>query len=223
MRLLALEVQAFLRERGIAAGLALIFLAGLYATEHGRRVIAVQRDVLASVPAMQGEHLQKMLAMHDTADGPGNLLYYLNFFTAHQPSRFAPVSLGLRDVQPFNLKVRMLALEGQLYDTDIQNPAALALGNFDLAFLLVLLYPLLVIAFTHNVLSAEQESGTWALVAAVSASRRISNKRASISPGSAATRSAARTWRLISDCGWKRGSWRALRAAGGRRSIRLAR
>jgi ABC-2 type transport system permease protein len=163
LRFIRLEMKNFLSGRGALAGLFVIFLAGLYAIEHGRRVIAAQQSVIAATPKMQREHLDKMLAQHATPD-PMNALYYINFFTTHEPSRFAPLSIGLRDVNPFNLKVRILALEGQLYDSDINNPATLALGNFDLAFLLVFLYPLLIIAFTHNTLSAEKEQGTWTLV-----------------------------------------------------------
>lgn len=162
-RLLQLELKNFLAGRAVMAGLLVMFLAGLYAIEHGRRVIAAQQNVIAASPQMQREHLEKMVAQHATPD-PLNTLYYLNFFTTHEPSRYAPLSIGLRDVNPFNLKVRMLTLEGQLYDGDISNPATLALGNFDLAFLLVFLYPLLIIAFTHNTLSSEQEQGTWPLL-----------------------------------------------------------
>jgi len=169
-RFLQLELKNFLAGRAALTGLIVIFLAGLYAIEHGRRVIAAQQNVIAATPEMQREHLQKMLAQHADPSGPGNALYYINFFTVHEPSRLAPLSLGLRDVNPFNLKVRMLTLEGQLYDSDISNPATLALGNFDLSFLLVFLYPLLIIAFTHNTLSAEQEQGTWNLICSQSVS-----------------------------------------------------
>lgn len=162
-RFLQLELKNFLAGRAVMAGLLVMFLAGLYAIEHGRRVIAAQQNVIAQTPAMQREHLEKMVAQHATPD-PLNTLYYLNFFTTHEPSRYAPLSIGLRDVNPFNLKVRLLTLEGQLYDGDISNPATLALGNFDLAFLLVFLYPLLIIAFTHNTLSSEQEQGIWPLL-----------------------------------------------------------
>jgi ABC-2 type transport system permease protein len=162
-RFLQLEPKNFLAGRGVLIGLLVIFLAGLYALEHGHRVIAAQQNVIAATPALQQSHLEKMIAQHATPD-PLNTLYYLNFFTTHEPSKFAPLSLGLRDVNPFNLKIRILTLEGQLYDGNISNPATLALGHFDLAFLLVFLYPLLIIAFTHNTLSSEQEQGIWPLL-----------------------------------------------------------
>jgi ABC-2 type transport system permease protein len=74
------------------------------------------------------------------------------------------MSLGQRDLQPFNLKVRLLALHGQLYDSDVTNPLLAAFGSFDLAFVLVFIVPLFVIALTHNVWSAERELGTWSLI-----------------------------------------------------------
>lgn len=165
-RFVQLEAKNILAARGVATGLILMLLAGLYAIELGHRIIGRQRAVLAASPVLQQEHLRKTLALHggSPTEGPGNLLYYLNHFTGREPSRFAPVSIGLRDVNPYNLKVHMLALEGQLYDAEIGNPEAQALGNFDLTFLLVFLYPLLIIAFTHNTLSVERESGTWDLI-----------------------------------------------------------
>ena len=185
-RFLQLEIKNFLAGRAVGAGLLVIFLAGLYAVEHGRRAIDAQRRVLAATPQMQGEHLDKTLALHAAPD-PANAIYYLNFFTMHAPSRYAPLSVGLRDVNPFNLKIRMLTLEGQLYDGDISNPATLALGNFDLAFLLVFLYPLLLIAFMHNALSAEQELGTWNLIRSQPVSpRRVLALKAAIRFGAAA-------------------------------------
>jgi ABC-2 type transport system permease protein len=59
----------------------------------------------------------------------------------------------------------MLAVEGQLYDTELTNPITLLSGNLDISFVFIFLLPLLVIALTFNVLSAEQESGVWAFVA----------------------------------------------------------
>lgn len=161
-----LELKNFLAGRGVVAALLLLLAAGMAATEQGRRTIAAQRDVLASSPGLEQEHRSKMRALHEgkPADGPGNLLYYLNLFTERHPSAYAPLAVGLRDLAPYNLKVRMLALEGQLYNAETGNPETQLLGNFDLAFLLGLLYPLAIIAFLHNVISAEQESGTWAMV-----------------------------------------------------------
>lgn len=167
-RILLLEMKNFLSGRGVIAGLVLLAAAGLYAIAQGNQVIEQQRRALAAAPRLAAEHRETLLAMHagKTEEGPGGLLYYLHFSTVREPSRLAPLAVGLRDLHPYNLRVRLLALEGQLYDGDIANPAVLALGNFDVAFLLVFCYPLLVIAFLHNTLSAEQESGAWRMLCA---------------------------------------------------------
>ncbi len=173
IRLATLELKNFLAGRGVAAALALICAAGMVAIEHGRRTIAGQEAILAASPQTESAHLDKLLRLHSAslATSPGEILYYRNFFTRREPSQYAPVALGLRDVTPFNLKVRILALEGQLYDSEIANPEAQALGNFDLAFLLGFLYPLLIVSFLHNVLSTELESGTWNLLSSLPFSR----------------------------------------------------
>lgn len=161
-----LELKNFLAGRGVVAALVLMFAAGIAAIEHGRRTIESQRAVISESPRLEAEHRRKMIALHQgaEAEGPGNLLYYLGFFTVREPSPFAPLAVGLRDVTPYNLKVRMLTLEGQIRDSEIGNPEAQALGHFDLTFLLSFLYPLLIAAFLHDTLSSERESGTWDLI-----------------------------------------------------------
>ena len=45
------------------------------------------------------------------------------------------------------------ALEGQKYDANLTNPANLLLGNLDFSFVLIYLFPLLIIAFTYNIIA----------------------------------------------------------------------
>jgi ABC-2 type transport system permease protein len=96
----------------------------------------------------------------------GDQLYYLTFHTRHHPSSWAPLAVGQRDQRAFNLKVRILALQGQLYDGEITSPLLAALGALDFAFVLVVLTPLVVIALLHDLVSGEREDGTWGLVRA---------------------------------------------------------
>ena len=55
--------------------------------------------------------------------------------------------------------------EAQRFDTDLVNPSSLHAGNLDLAFVILFLFPLLVIVLTFNLIAEETESGTWKLVA----------------------------------------------------------
>lgn len=68
------------------------------------------------------------------------------------------------------LKVKMLAIEGQLYDSELTNPLTLLVGNLDASFVFIFLFPLLIIAFTYNAISEEQENGVWKIVRTTSES-----------------------------------------------------
>ncbi|UOQ69257.1 ABC transporter permease [Hymenobacter volaticus] len=84
----------------------------------------------------------------------------------HHPTAWASLSLGQRDVNPYYVKLRLLGLQGQLYASENVNPTKALNGNFDLAFVLVYLFPLLVIALSFNLLSSEREQGILTLLLA---------------------------------------------------------
>ena len=164
MTIVRLEYAQLLRSRAVVTGVLLLAAAGAFAIAHGRSVIAGQQHAIAASAALQREQHQAILGVVPPTAIAGDQAYYLRFFTAHEPSAWAPVSIGQRDVQPFNLKVRLLSIHGQLYDAELNNPLLSAFGNFDLAFVLVFLVPLVSIALTYNLWSSERELGTWDLV-----------------------------------------------------------
>jgi ABC-2 type transport system permease protein len=164
LRVLALESKLAIRGLAVPLGAAAIVLAGVCALWHGRVVIDRQRAALAEAPRLQQEEHRRILGPLDPTANAGDQLYYLSFHTVREPSAWAPLAVGQRDVHAFNLKVRILALHGQLYDMDLGNPLLATLGQFDLAFVLVVLAPLLVIAFTFGAYSDEVAHGTWILV-----------------------------------------------------------
>lgn len=159
-----LEAAQLLRNRAVVIGVAVLLATGIAALQHGSGVIARQREALAHSPALQQEQHRAILDVQPPSAVAGDQAYYLQFFTRHEPSPWAPLSIGQRDVHAFNLKVRMLSIHGQLYDADLTNPLLTAFGNFDLAFVLVFLIPLLAIAVTFDLWSSERELGAWDLV-----------------------------------------------------------
>ena len=141
-----------------------LIAAGVYGMFYGKSVIEKQNQIIRQIPQLQAEHTRKQIKLN--ADELSNLLYYHQFSTVHQPSAWAAFSIGQRDTNPFNVKVRLLTLEGQLYDSEFSNPKNLLYGNFDLAFVIVFLFPLVIIALCHNLISAEQENGVWNMLRA---------------------------------------------------------
>ena len=164
LRLLRLELLLLLRGRAVIVGIALILAAGIFGLVHGHTVIARQQAAIARSASLQDEEHRRILAPVAPTANAANQLYYLYFHTVREPSAWAPVAIGQRDVQAFNLKVTTRALQEQLYNAEFGNPLLAAFGNFDLAFVFVVLAPLLVIAMTFNVFSGERELGTWDLL-----------------------------------------------------------
>ncbi len=162
-KVLILEAKNFLLSRTVLMCAIALLLFGCYGFYHGSRVISRQQQTIDSVPMVQRQHLQEIVE-HGTGKPVGTTAYYPFFYTTNPASPWAGFSIGQRDVNPFSLKVKMLAIEGQLYDSELTNPLTLLVGNLDASFVFIFLFPLLIIAFTYNALSEEQENGVWKIV-----------------------------------------------------------
>lgn len=79
------------------------------------------------------------------------------------PTAFAATAIGQSDLNPPYIKVSADNKESFALNEEIENPGNLLIGNFDLAFVVVFLLPLLIIALSYNLLSAEHEQGTLAI------------------------------------------------------------
>jgi ABC-2 type transport system permease protein len=83
---------------------------------------------------------------------------------ALDPTPLAVLAVGQSDLLPYYLKVNTGGRQGVLRGDEIENPSNLLTGRFDLAFVIVVLFPLLILALSYNMLSGEREDGTLALV-----------------------------------------------------------
>jgi ABC-2 type transport system permease protein len=79
------------------------------------------------------------------------------------PAPLAALAVGQSDLLPYYFRMTTDARETVLAATEIENPHRLLAGRFDLAFVLIYLYPLLILALTYNLLSGEKEQGTLVL------------------------------------------------------------
>jgi len=80
-----------------------------------------------------------------------------------EPKPLAALAFGQLDILPYYGKVNMTSVQ-PLRDNALDNPFLQMVGSFDLAFVLVWIVPLFVIAFGYNMLSSEKELGTYALL-----------------------------------------------------------
>ncbi len=164
--LLHYEWRHFRAARGLVLLTSLLLVVGLYGIYYGTTEVARQRRHLAELPALTRHSEAELRRKFAGPADAGEIGYYHYTFARHQPSPWASLALGQRDVNPYYLKLRLLGLQGQLYASENVNPTKVLSGNFDLAFVLVYLFPLLIIALCFNMLSHERELGILPLLLA---------------------------------------------------------
>jgi ABC-2 type transport system permease protein len=79
------------------------------------------------------------------------------------PAPLAALSIGQSDLLPFYFKVTSDTKQNVTAGAELENPHRLLAGRFDLAFVFIYLYPLLILAICYNLISGEKEQGTLAL------------------------------------------------------------
>jgi len=161
--MLSLLFKNFIRSKGTKIGLLFLFLIGFISLLIGKQFQEKQSQNITEAAVYQKEHIARNAAFHK--DEIGLLLYYIKFSLVNKTFPINSLAIGQRDVNPSIQSVTIRGLEAQKYDSELNNPSNLLLGNIDFSFILVYLFPLLIIAFTYNIVSEEKESGTWKIVA----------------------------------------------------------
>ncbi len=173
VRLLKLDMLRTTRARGVSVAMLLLLGMGIYGAWRGGQ----GRDSAASSGAAAQtafeDQLEYLLARYPPSTEVAEMLYYLAFPAVQPSMSLAALAQGRTEVETTDMRIRLLALEGQLYEHETVNPRLAAAGDLDLAFLLVALLPLFVIAVTYNVTSGERERGTWNLVRLFAPPRRL--------------------------------------------------
>lgn len=158
---------------------ALILVAAVgYAFVNGQSWINKQRQAVHAAQTEESVRLQELkdklarinaggLAPAKAFENPANAYWVGNRHAATYavlpPTAFAATAIGQSDLNPPYVKVSSDNKESFALNEEIENPGNLLIGNFDLAFVVVFLLPLLIIALSYNVLSAEHEQGTLAV------------------------------------------------------------
>ncbi|MBC7896712.1 MAG: ABC transporter permease subunit, partial [Cytophagaceae bacterium] len=80
------------------------------------------------------------------------------------PASLAAFAVGQSDLYPYYTRVSTRTKQTFIVNDEIENPVNLLAGRFDLAFVVIYLLPLLILALSYNIVSAEREQGTLDLV-----------------------------------------------------------
>lgn len=156
--------KSFFRTKIFLISLVLLLTVGVISILIGKQYLVKQEKTIAAAQVYQEESIKKNVEYH--SEDLGLLLYYLRFTLTKKPENISAISIGQSDVNPLLQAVTIRGLEGQKYDTDFENPSLLMSGNLDLGFVIIYLFPLVLIAMTFNLYSEEKEWGTWRILAA---------------------------------------------------------
>jgi ABC-2 type transport system permease protein len=176
-RILRHEWRALSADATLWAVIAIFAAAIGYGVWNGTRWASFQKSALASAAAEEHERYGRLRAQVAALSAPGAKIS--PFADPRSPSNvggrlgpryamlppgpLAPLAIGQSDLLPYYFKVSTDARENIIAATEIENPNRLLSGRFDLAFVIIFLYPLLILALSYNMLSSEQEQGTLAL------------------------------------------------------------
>lgn len=166
------ELRLFLRQRLALPLLLLMFALSAASVWAGMAEVSHQRDVIARIQPEQAADVAAVAAWVSKDGDPGNAAYYTYHATWDSPSDLAFAALGQRDGAPYVLRVRALALEGQIHESENYNAEMALPGRFDWAFVLIYLAPLFLIVLLHDLKSGEREAGRLTLLGVMARSER---------------------------------------------------
>lgn len=177
LALVRYDLRALLRERGTLLLLAAALLLALYGLFEGARF---QRHAQAARHAAAAQELGARAAARDLAtryfanpEAPefAGLRYYRTpidvrgyAFREHVGFASLPalpgaaLAIGEADIRPSTVRVRAESMESVRTAAEIEHPARLASGRYDLTFFVVYLWPLVLLSLSASVLTQDRES-----------------------------------------------------------------
>jgi len=141
--------------------------------EEGERA-RMRRDTeaYAARVAASGAPYEFAMVRHSPGKGPpqgtnaGAVGAETAAFVALPPTGLAALAIGQSDVQLNYLPVRMGTTLEMIKQVEIENPVNLQTGPLDVAFVIIFLLPIFILAMTYDLLSSEKERGTLAMILA---------------------------------------------------------
>jgi len=172
------ELKFTLKDRVVLVTLIAVALLSSFSVVNGIKESNSEKATIKRVTNLVNEDRQYNLAKQTDAGGAA---YYAFHFTYDAPSSLAFVARGVRDDLPWKHRIRMLALEGQIYETDSGNPELSKIGKLDFAFVAAFLLPLLSILLLYDLRAVEVRNSRWEFLSVININgREILRQRAAL-------------------------------------------
>ncbi len=159
--------------------MVVVFGAGVYGIFFGKFEIDRQKDRIIEVKNFERQKFDSLLVWarldtsiasnkerYEQAVSPNGVGWAVHFAYAvpNDPAPTSGLCLGQRDLYPAYYRITMTDLARQMNVGELANPMKLLTGNFDLSYVIVFLFPLLVVALFYDLYAKEKEEGTLALL-----------------------------------------------------------
>lgn len=179
LHILTFEWKTLLRSNTLKVLLLVVFGAGVYGIYFGKFEVDKQEARISQVQQYERQQFDSLLiwAKLDTSIVGNKLKYeqavsptgagwnkHFTYYLAHEAPDAAGLCLGQRDLFPVYYGFNVTDLARQVNTGELANPMKLLTGNFDLSYVFVFLFPLLVVALFYNLYAAEKEGGTLSLL-----------------------------------------------------------
>ncbi|WP_396590889.1 DUF3526 domain-containing protein [Allomuricauda sp. R78024] len=174
------ESIALLRSKWIQILIVILLLLFGFATYNGQQktfkrqadiieanaeIADADRDMLKLLDSVE-QGFQVSASSWTIPNAPMAVGNYHPRLASMPPSDLSFLATGQSDMFTHFVKPTASGDDLTLNFTEMTSPVQLLFGSFDIAFVVIFLLPLLIIAFSYDVLSSERESGSLRLLAA---------------------------------------------------------
>jgi ABC-2 type transport system permease protein len=177
---LAYEIKLLLRSNWLVVLFISIFLLVAFAISNGKNSQTKRLDDIVKMEEKLQQKDSVMLATLEKIEQgkkldmpywqlpsePMTVGYRNPRLAIMQPEKLSFIAIGQSDMYTHFKSPTVYGNNFALDYAEMVNPVQLLFGNFDLAFVIIYILPLLIIAFSFNVLSKEKELGTLRLIGA---------------------------------------------------------
>jgi len=158
------EAKFMVRDRAVLVWMLVVLSLSSLAVWSGMDAVEHQR---ASIERLETADREDRMIQTSHVKSWGSAAYYGFHLTYDEPSEFTFAAMGQRDLSPWKHRIRMLALEGQIYERDTGNPLLTLVGRLDFSFVAVFVLPFVLIMLLYDLRAGERVAGRHDLLVVV--------------------------------------------------------
>ena len=173
------ELKLLIRNKWLPILGLLLLITFAFATYNGNFKAQKRSKEIAAIEAKTANRDTNMLKVLDSVEqgisvkthprnipsSPMVLGYQFPRIATMPPNSMSAIAIGQSDIFSDVIIPKTVEDDFSIDFTEMTNSVQLLFGSFDLTFAIIYLLPLLIIAFSYNILSAEKERGALRLLA----------------------------------------------------------